>query len=46
MRKKIRCKGCSGLGVQYSEKEGVRVRCPICHGTGEMEVEDDSGRYY
>jgi len=45
MSKKKKCSACNGTGVQYSEKEGLRVRCPVCLGSGESE-DIDKGGYY
>ncbi len=39
------CSGCNGKGVQYSNKEGVRVTCPVCDGTGKVESKG-GGTYY
>ncbi len=39
------CPGCNGQGVQYSQKEGVRVTCPVCHGEGEVETGKGGGWY-
>jgi DnaJ-class molecular chaperone len=28
------CPACFGTGIQYSNKEGLRVSCPVCAGSG------------
>lgn len=28
------CPACNGTGIQYSDKEGLRVTCPVCLGSG------------
>jgi len=30
------CPACHGRGIQYSNKEGLRVRCPVCLGEGKI----------
>lgn len=28
------CPGCSGAGVQHNTQTGLKVVCPVCHGSG------------
>lgn len=34
-----KCPCCSGSGVQYNRKTGLRQLCPCCHGTVKIKRE-------
>lgn len=36
--KEEKCKACYGTGIQYNAKTGLRVRCPVCGGSGKVRI--------